>query len=253
MRWRDTSCPHETARMKKRSDKPSFGGALKMREVKASAKAADDPRSMGIYPFPDAGRLLHSNPATLRSWVSKGLAPVGPPDAEGRELLSFHDLISLLVVRDLRRRGVSLRRISTAYCYMVSELGLERPFAHQRFWTWSKDVFVRILLEGVELPVAASRYGQISFADMLEESLRGVEYGPDLLASVWRPVPDVWINPRIRQGSPCVDGTRLDTWVLYDLHLAGESAEYLAGLYGLSIDQVSAGLEWERRLKEKAA
>jgi uncharacterized protein (DUF433 family) len=224
-----------------------------MREVKPSAKAADDPRLVGVYPFPEAGRLLQGSPATLRSWVSKGLALASPPDMERLELLSFHDLIGLLVVRELRHRGVSLRSICTAHRYMVSELGLERPFAHQRFWTRSHDVFVKILLEGTEHPVAASRYGQISFADFLEESLHGVEYGPDLLASVWRPVRQVWINPRIRQGSPCLDGTRVDTWVLYDLHLAGESAEYLATLYELPINQIAAALEWEERRRKKAA
>lgn len=75
--------------------------------------------------------------------MSKGLAP-GPPEVQGRELLSFHDLISLLVVRELRHRAVSLKGISTAYRYLVSELGLDRPFARQRFWTSGQDVFVKL-------------------------------------------------------------------------------------------------------------
>lgn len=207
---------------------------------------------MGTYLFPEAGRLLQCPATTLRSWVSWGL-PASAVGARERPMLSFHDLISLLVVRELRRRGLRLQAIHTAHRYMVNELGLRQPFAQRRFWTAGRDIFVKLLLKGGEAPVAASKYGQISFAAVLEESLEGVEYGADLMASIWRPVPEVWVNPGVRRGSPCVNGTRVDTWVLSDLCLAGEPIEYLARLYELSAEQVTAALEWEERLVSKAA
>ena len=140
-----------------------------------------DPRAVGLYSFPEAGRWLQIPPATLRTWVSHGLAEAPGKDRFRRQMLSFYGLVGLLVVRELRKRGVRLQGICTAHRYLVQQLRLQRPFARQRFWTSGSDVFVKLALEGAELPVAASKYGQISFGDMLEESLAGVEYGPDLL------------------------------------------------------------------------
>lgn len=71
----------------------------------------------GIYSFPAATKLLTKRHpglrvGTLRYWMKTGLTPPsfgkGP---SGSDLLSFHDLVSLELVRRFREKKVSLRKV----------------------------------------------------------------------------------------------------------------------------------------------
>ena len=71
----------------------------------------------GIYSFPAAAKLLAKRqpglqPGTLRYWMKTGLTPASYGKApSGSDLLSFHDLVSLELVRRFRAKGVSLQRV----------------------------------------------------------------------------------------------------------------------------------------------
>jgi DNA-binding transcriptional MerR regulator len=96
----------------------------------------------GIYSFPAAARLLAKRqpglqPGTLRYWMKTGLTPASYGKApSGSHLLSFHDLVSLELVRRFRVKGVSLQRVRK----LESELKrrypkIVRPMAYDVFYT----------------------------------------------------------------------------------------------------------------------
>ncbi len=68
------------------------------------------------------------------------------------------------------------------------------------------------------------------------------------MATIWRPHTCVWINPEVQAGTPCVDGTRIPTGTLADLHDAGLEFEDLSDDYQLSIGQVRAAIGYEDSL-----
>lgn len=77
----------------------------------------------------------------------------------------------------------------------------------------------------------------------------------DLLGR-WSPAPGVVIDPDIRVGRPCVDGTRVDTWILAETYRTyrvvaqagwpeAGTVESVAEDWGLTADQVRAALAYE--------
>ena len=95
----------------------------------------------GIYSFPAAAKLLSRrhpglSPAKLRYWMRTGLTPAssgrGP---SGSDLLSFHDLVSLELIRRFREKDVSLQRIRELETRLKRLYKVDRPMAYQTFYT----------------------------------------------------------------------------------------------------------------------
>jgi uncharacterized protein (DUF433 family) len=217
-----------------------------------NTKLADSapPIGQGLYSVADLRRLIGISGAapstpTLMRWISEGLVPSA--HQRGRPTYSFHDLISLLVVRWLRGEGVHLREIRHAEEYLRTTEGKPRPFATEALQTDGINVLYRAEPAIREQLTAANRGGQEVLERALGESLRGVEY-EDELAAWWRIATDVEVRPEISFGEPCVVGTALRTAQVASLNRAGESPRRIAELYEVPVERVRAALDFEERL-----
>lgn len=213
----------------------------------------------GLYSLADCSRLLREPRETVREWTLKGLAPTRERGERISPVYDFPDLISLLVVSHLRKRGVPLQRIRTAEDYLRRECRIERPLATTRLYTAGKDVLVRESpgggVDGGHQLVAVSRYGQGAIEAAFEAVLNQVHYSEGI-ASDWTPWVDVKVNPLRQFGAPCVTGTGIQTATLYGFIQAGDAPEYVADLYELPVERVQHAVEWEERLagtQKKAA
>ncbi|MDP9266281.1 MAG: DUF433 domain-containing protein [Chloroflexota bacterium] len=207
---------------------------------------------MGLYTLPEAALLLGRHVNTVRSWVQKGLAPAPVHLAFGETtILSFHDLVSLMVVRRLTDEGVHLSRVRKAERYLRIEWRRPRPFATEHVLTGGNDVFVALEKSG---HTAASRWGQESLPGLLRDALRDVRYAAmSELAEAWSPHADVMLRPDIQFGQPCIAGTRLTTRTVAELVAAGDAIDFVAEAYSIDIRKVEAALEFEEGLIAKAA
>jgi uncharacterized protein (DUF433 family)/DNA-binding transcriptional MerR regulator len=220
----------------------------------------------GIYVAPEAALYLT---ATLRRdvhiehptypihsrnlihWIRVGLMSPELRNVSGRELLiGFEDLISMRVIAILRALGVSWKKIHRAEDWLRGMTGYSRPFAIERVWTETTDVFAEFH-EGF---VAASRGGQLAFTEMLEQYLQSVHdmifvpHNGVNVADSWMPHEDVLMNPRIQFGEPCIRGTRIRTRIIRQLLEGGDTTSYLMRAFELSDQQINHALEWENRL-----
>ena len=151
----------------------------------------------------------------------------------------------------LRSRGLSFGEILDAEQYARSLTGSVQPFVTEPLWTCGSAAF----LDFGERLIAISRSGQYAMDFLrgyLEPVHHGLSFGEDHLADLWRPWQLVAIDPRIEFGAPCVEGTRVQTEVLWSLNKAGDSPEFLADAYGLALEKVRAAISWERRLANAA-
>lgn len=206
---------------------------------------------VGLYTIPEAGRLVHAKPATVRSWVQKGLAPEPIVRRFGETtIVSFQDLISLRVVRRLTEHGISLRQVRAAEDYLRREWSFERPFATQRILTDGRSILA--FLEEREEPTSVDRRGQEVIPEVIREDLVDVTFGNDRRAASWRPRTGVLLRPDLQFGAPCVEGTRIPTRTLQGFRLAGDSLEFIAESYGLRLEQVRDALDYEESLEEAA-
>lgn len=193
---------------------------------------------------------IHSR--NLIRWIRVGLMSPELRNIPGRELtISFEDLISMRVIAILRSLGGSWKKIHRAENWLREKTGYPRPFAIERVWTETVDVFASFPIGFI----AASRHGQIAFAEMLGQYLRPVEdmtfmrHDGVSAADTWTPHADVIMNPLIQFGEPCIKGTRIRTRIIWQMVNGGDSISYLVRTFELSEQQIDHILEWENRLQ----
>lgn len=221
----------------------------------------------GIYIAPEAALYLSAtlkrdvniehpkypiHTRNLIHWIRVGLMTPELKSVHGSKLLvSFEDLISMRVIAILRSLGVSWAKIHRAEQWLREKTEYPRPFAIERVWTETTDVFAEFH-EGF---IAASRGGQLTFVEMLGDYLKSVgdmifiSHNGVKVARSWTPHEEVVITPTIQFGEPCIKGTRIRTRIIQQYIDGGDTIIYLMRAFELSQKQVEHALEWENRLK----
>ena len=221
----------------------------------------------GIYIAPEAAIYLNATLKrdvprlqkiqTIRSrnlihWIRVGLTSPELSNIPGNDLLiGFEDLISMRVIAILRASGISWAKIHKAERWLREQTGYIRPFAIERVWTETTDVFADFH-EGF---VAASRGGQLAFTQILGEYLTSVQdmlfvpHNDVRVADSWIPHEDIVINPRIQFGEPCIKGTRIRARIMSELLSGGDTISYVMRSFNLTEQQITHAMEWEERLK----
>lgn len=200
------------------------------------------------YTLPDAARYVLLPVATLRTWVAgryystrteerKRFEPVIRVPRPGSPwLLSFRNLAEAHVLATLRRHyEIPLSTIRRAVRCMSERFGDHQPLVNPSMKADGVDLFV----EKFERLEVVSRNGQLAMKEILQLSLRRLEWGPQ--GSVLRLFPFtrlgehetdgpcvVVIDPRVSFGKPVIAGTRIPTRAVYDRWAAGDSVEDLA-------------------------
>jgi uncharacterized protein (DUF433 family)/DNA-binding transcriptional MerR regulator len=199
----------------------------------------------GIYSFPAAAKLLSRHhpglsPARLRYWMRTGLTPASFGKARsGSDLLSFHDLVSLELVRRFREKDVPLQRIRK----LESELKrrypkIARPMAYQAFYTDGSAIWHQFNPDDDMLveEIVGRRPGQYAWTPAIRSFAEEVRY-EDKMAAAWDLSRWVEIDPAIQFGAPIIKGTRIPvSSIIADL--GAGSVEDVANWRGLQVEQV---------------
>jgi len=225
-----------------------------------------DPREAPAYGLPEAAHYLDLPVATLRSWVlgrpyETRLGPqiwkavVVPPEANLRQL-SFINLIEAHVLAAIRRiHGVQFAKIRSALEYVLQEIPSAHPLAERDFETNGKDLFI----ERYGKLVNASQQGQQAIREVLADFLTRIDRDPEGVAARLypftrrgRPTAElrtaprlVVIDPRVSFGRPVLKGTGIQTSVVLNRFLAGDSPEELAEDYGRPRGEIDEAIRWE--------
>ena len=214
-------------------------------------------RFEGIYEAREASRFIATTlrtdtPLNITSrkviyWIRRGLTDRDLLIIHGRELLlAFEDVISMRVIAALRAAGVKFPRIYEAEKWLRKVTGHSRPFATEMLWTEKSDIFVDMKRK----LIAASRSGQYAF-QILEEYLipvHGIRFNEQHVAQTWEPRINILLDPLIQFGAPCIKDTRIPTRTLWGMVMGGDTTEYVAQSYHLTIEQVQNAIDWEDTL-----
>jgi uncharacterized protein (DUF433 family) len=223
--------------------------------------ARNDYLGNGIYRFSEAAKLTSVPTRTVSAWFNGRLSK-GSPSGRGRVfqsdyassgVISFLDLIEVLVAGKLRQHGVRLPTIRRAYDVVASRLRTTHPFSRVELVTDGQNIFVQTAaaLGEVELIEVVRR--QHFFHDVMMPYLKRVTYDSrDHFATSWDIDDGVTVDPARRLGKPIVASSAMPTAVLaaaFDAN--GADAEAVADWYGISVDQVETAVKFERRLAGK--
>lgn len=219
-------------------------------------------RNRPAYPLTEAARYVRVAPATLRSWVlgrryvtrqgHRQWSPLIKPADRTHVLLSFNNLVEAHVLRALRTtHGSPIPQIRTAINYASRELGIERLLLSEELQTSAGDLFLSRLGQLINL----SRSGQLAMRKMLEGHLRRVER--DLSGMPLRLLPFVstedgnaprliTIDPAIGFGRPILSSRGIATSTIVERIDAGEEVAAVAEDYGVTSDEVTEAVIYER-------
>ncbi len=177
-------------------------------------------------------------------WLANVLNPVNRRSRQPDH--SFSDLISLFVVRELRRHGVTSAKIREGETYLRNLWQTDRPFVSDLIQTDGRDIFADDEQITGQIERATSGGGQQVMLDVVREFLRDVRY-TDGTAQLWTPGEHVVVDPRVQFGEPVVEGTRVPTVVVADVARAHDLAT-AARRFRLSAERAEGALAFERRL-----
>lgn len=206
----------------------------------------------GMYGVVEAAHLVEVKPSRILTWAraTSQRPALVVPSLEGG-LYSFLDLIALKVVAELVRRNLRLRTIASGIADLKARFQSAHPLAHRegvQLATLGDAFFASAGDEWIDV----SKGGQGAFQGTILPELKGLQFGDDDLASLWRPVERVWVNPRIQAGASCIDETRVPTAVVYDIVEHGDHPVDVARDYDLALEDVIAAYQYEKKLSQVA-
>jgi uncharacterized protein (DUF433 family) len=224
------------------------------------------PFGTGIYSVPQAAKILELPRRTIARWFrgypyrpSPGAPrrwkePVGRterdlPRTNGHRDMSFLEFEELVFVAAFSREGLPLQRIRAAAECLISEFGVDRPFAYKRVFTDGHDVFMAMSQEARApnlIKLTKSERLQIRPGRIDEPFVKELAFNEEGVANAYFPrgpaVPII-LDPKIAFGAPTVSGTRITVETIATM-VRGSSVEEVARDYDLSIASVQAAVEY---------
>lgn len=201
----------------------------------------------GIYSIPDLAFILQLPQAKVRRWMNdfwdvrlgekyKGKYSWG----EGRDkATNFYTLIEFYVFYQLRESKVGAGTILKAHEAMASQLKTPYPFASSQVLTDGRSILY-ILDDGTTINADKSK--QIAFREIIENFCKKIEFSKTNLAERYYPLGKqhhIVVDPHHQFGQPVIEKTNLLAETIYDLYQAGETKEFLARLYNISVKEVN--------------
>lgn len=223
-----------------------YAGTFTVRNAAMFLRATTPPPDQPVQLWLRQPKPFVASSRALYTWIRLGMEWQRPVQVTASDrVVSFSDLIRLRMIALFRARAFSYKEIREAEDFARQLTGVPQPFVTEPLWTGVHEIFTRFTAH----LIAITKHGQLALPNLievLEPAHHGLKFDQGGIADVWIPHIGVLIDPEIQFGAPCVEGTRTETEALWSFHQAGDSAQSLARMYGLSLEQVEAALDWER-------
>lgn len=229
-----------------------------------SSVEEDDERITGLYYLNEVSKFLRATDLSTRgselplsvqqiaAWCRRGFFNLEKNEFErNKRFVQFPHLITSRMIAILLSYGISIKRIQDAHDYLQKETCARYPFATKVIWTEDVEASSHIYTEINRMLVTADEFGQMPFGELLNKKIvkvANMQYDHTERAVKWQPAKGVLIDPQIYSGVPCIQGTRIPTETIYQMHISGDSIDALTKWYPLDIDQIDSAIEWEKRL-----
>lgn len=223
----------------------------------------------GIYTIPEAARLVGVSSARMRGWFKGYTNAVRPPllsnqieSLDGKDAITFINLIEARFIREFSRHGVSIQSIRVMAENAQEMFERDHPFASEViFKTDGRDIFAlldRTAEQTKDPELLSLKKKNYAFYGFIRESLhRGMVYADSGLAKAWYPrkdtAPNVIVHPSYAFGKPVTDEQGVPTQALFDAFQAeGETYESVGYWYEVPSEIVEQAVKFEWGLKAAA-
>jgi uncharacterized protein (DUF433 family) len=210
-----------------------------------------------LYTITEAAKLAEVSSVTVRRWLQEYETPSGPKspifgESHDAPLVSFLQLVEIVVAKGFRNRNVSLERVRQAHLRARNMYGVTYPFARLQLRAWGGHIIS--LMErggGIDSSLEVlDTEGLRTLPGLVQAVIESLDYEDDLAAR-WYPmgkdVPIV-IDPRHVSGEPTIPGRNVTIAGISKRFEAGQSIKLIADDLVLTPTQVEDVLRYRVRL-----
>jgi uncharacterized protein (DUF433 family) len=201
----------------------------------------------GIYTIADISHLLNLSKAKVRKYLNEYW-----DERLGRKLfnetyswsidnnikaVNFYTLIELFTCFYLQEQGVSTRQILKSRETISKELNVPYPFATANLLTDGK----RVWYEFKDCIVNADGSRQTNFVQFIKSFAEKIEFNADKIAERFWPAGKesvVVVDPHHQFGQPIIEGTNINTEVIFSMYESGEPINTIGVLYDITEKEV---------------
>lgn len=213
----------------------------------------------GIYTVTEAARILNISGQKLGQWVRKYWEldfindyPLGKAvytvGERSERVFNFFTLIEIISVAKFRAMNISFYRIKEAHKIAAEVLETPYPFAMEGFMADGRKIFHN---QDLIASLLLDKTKQLEFRQLIEPYCMKIDFEENTkLAERFWPLGknrDVLVDPNHRFGEPVIKGTNISTSIIYNLHLAGEPASFIAEEYNITEKSIQDAIEFHQR------
>ncbi|WP_332680788.1 hypothetical protein [Bosea sp. (in: a-proteobacteria)] len=213
---------------------------------------------VGLYAPADAARLINVPAAKLARWLkghgsgNRSYPPLWNRQIElidGGLYLGFLDLIQSRMASAFIEAGLSAQKVRRALVLARELIDNEHPFATSRFRTDGRTLLLEALTDAEDdRPlVDLFKRGQYVMRNVIEPSLKGIDFETDIAARWWPKgrSSDIVLDPKRQFGQPIIESVGVPTAVLSAAASAEGSVTRAAEMYRVSQEAVQRAVDFE--------
>jgi uncharacterized protein (DUF433 family) len=173
---------------------------------------------------------------------------------EGKNLLTFAELMELHFIRLFRNEGVSLQTIRKAANAAAKKFGTKHPFAAKRFDTDGRTVFATLTdAEREGEAVEDLKRGQLVFDQIIKPFFKKLDYGDRQEIERFWPLSKsgrIVLDPMRRFGQPIDAATGIPVDTIIDALNAGggQDPAAVAAWLDVPLEAVNAALKFQHAI-----
>ncbi len=216
-------------------------------------------RTSPIYTIAEAAHLAQVSPITVRRWLhgyqtdKRDVLPM-LGQQEKKPLVSFLELVEILVAGGFRRSRITPDRIRKAHDFIQQEWNIQYPFASQDLEPLGGHIVHRFDKEnpGVSLATLDTRLQQWTLPGFVVDTIKKLDYELELAAR-WYPVGNsvpIVVDPRVSAGLPTIVNRRVTVQSVYKRFKAGGyPISFIASDLKLKRDEVEEAIRYAEEVK----
>ena len=220
---------------------------------------------IGVYTPAEASRLIGVGPGRLVRWLrgheagGRHYPPLWRPQidlGDGHVYLAFRDLMEARVADLLIAQNLSAQKVRRAIEIARDIIGEERPLSTARFRTDGRSVFLQMHAEDGTDRVIDLLRGQYAFRDIIEPSLKTIDFDEAGLPFRWWPLgraARIVVDPQRAFGRPIEAESGVPAGVLAAAATAEGSAEAAARVWNVPAAAIRRAVAFQSGLDQRKA
>jgi len=211
----------------------------------------------GIYTIPDIALVLSIPYRKALKWINKFWnEKLGAEynllytwEVDLTKAVNFHTLVELFTFYQLSTAGVSTHELLKVHSILSKQFNTCFPFANKLIVEALRTDGRKIDFEQKDGSIYSVDAAHQFKLDFVKDFYKNLDFDSDSLAIRLWPLGKehhVVCDPEHQFGQPVIEGTNIQTEVLYNLYLAKEPINFIAKVYEILPSQVESAIEFHK-------